>query len=80
MTLSPRALRALDILQNNGKFVYQLELNPFTNRRQFVATLFDCYNSRVKGYSFNVLEELKPSGKIVATSIGDARTEYKVAI
>lgn len=80
MTLHPRAARALDVLSNNGKFIYQLERNSFTNRSQFVATLYDCYGSRVKGYSYNVLEELKSSGKIVAVSIGDTRTEYKVAV
>jgi hypothetical protein len=80
MSLSPRALRALDILQNNGKFVYVLELNPFTNRRQFVARLYDCYGNVCKGYSYNVLEELKQSGTIVSTMNTSTRTEYKSVV
>lgn len=80
MTLSSRALRALDVLQNNGKFVYKLETNAFTNRRQFVAKLYDCNGMLCKGYSINVLEDLKQSGMVVTTMNSATYTEFKSVV
>lgn len=78
--MTKKSARALDILKNNGKYVYQKEFNSYTQRSQFVAKLYDCYGQHVKGYSFVTLEELKCGGLIVPVSIGDTRTEYKVPV
>ncbi len=71
--LSARASRALEILENGGKFRYQLE-NGYHGREQFQMRLRDACGEVVKGIGFKAKCELEDAGLIVYQHPHDARS------
>lgn len=76
--LSTRALKALGVLANGGRFVCRLERNSYTGREQFEYRLLDETRHVVRGIGLKAFYEIKDEFLVHAAGSTTVSTYYQL--